>query len=343
MRSLLPGFIFIWFLYLFAACQSVSHQDHPPAGDTLSPAMDSLTAIIRLEPDNADLYWKRAGLFLEEKQPDSALSDINRAITLNPANAGYYVRLSDIYLVKGMAKQCREALEKAITLDNQETEAYLKLAELSLYFRDYERVQLYTDEALRIEKGNARAYFIKGFADKEKGDTTGAIRNFRLAVDADQQYYEAYIQLGILFTISGSKLAVDYLNSALNLKPQSIEAMYNLAMYYQETGDYNKAMELYHNILQIDPRYKFAYFNLGYIHLFYLQVYREGVKYFSQAIEADPRYVEAYYNRGYCRELMGDLLNARKDYSQALAMRTAYPLALEGMKRLDQLERSGKR
>jgi len=332
----------IWVLYLFAACQSGHQLDEPPAGDTLSHATDSLSALIRLEPDNADLYWKRAGLLLDENQPDAALSDINRAIGINSGNARYYVRLSDIYLMKGMAKQCREALEKAISLDNNETEAYLKLAELSLYFRDYERVRLYTDEVLRIEKGNARAYFIKGFADKEKGDTAAAIRNFRFAVDADQQYYEAYIQLGILFTLSGNKLAVDYLNSALNLKPQSIEAMYNLGMYYQESGDYNKAMELYHRILQIDSRYKFAYFNLGYIHLFYLRVYREGVRYFTQAIEADPQYVEAYYNRGYCRELMGDLLNARQDYHQALTLRPAYPLALEGMKRLDQMERAGK-
>jgi len=92
---------------------------------------------------------------------------------------------------------------------------------------------------------------------------------------------------------------------------------------------------LYFDIIKKDPNYKFAYYNLGYIHLVYLEVYTESVKYFTKAIAIDPNYVEAYYNRGYAYELRGDITNARMDYEMALQLRTNYPLAIEGLNRLD--------
>lgn len=340
-KSILAVILLCLSLYFFGSCQHTKDQKPALVKDSIPADIQQITKQIESEPANADLYWQRAKKFIEKKDADKALPDINKAIELKPGNAKYYVTLSDIYLVKGMARNCREALEKAISLDSQEIEAYLKLAELSLYFKDYDKVFMYTSQALKVDETSAKAHFIRGFALKEKGDTATAIKAFQKAVDLDQSYYDAFIQLGLLFSAKKNKLAIDYFNSALNLKPQSIEALYNLAMYYQETEDFNKAMEKYRNILQIDPRYKFAYFNLGYIHMYYLKVFREGAKYFTQAIQADPAYTEAYYNRGYCYELMGDIMNARPDYQKALSLRANYQLAIDGLNRLDQLEKKG--
>lgn len=340
-KNILASVILCFSVCFLASCQRNKTADKAVLQDSIPADVQLLTQKIEAEPGNADLFWERAKKYLEKKDADKALADINQAIQLKPGFARFYITLSDIYLVKGMARNCKEALEKAISLDSQDTEAYLKLAELSLFFRDYTKVYMYADQALQVDQSNSRAYFIKGFALKEQGDTTKAVKAFQKACDLDQTYYDSYIQLGLIFSVRKNKLAIDYLNSALNLKPQSTEALYNLAMYYQETEDFNKAMELYHTIIQIDPRYKYAFFNLGYIHMFYLQVYKEGVKFFSKAIEADPSYVEAVYNRGYCYELMGDIINARTDYQQALAMKTNYQLALDGLNRLDKLETTG--
>ncbi len=341
--GILPSLVLCFWVCFMASCQHTGKEEKAVVQDSVPAEIQKLNDQITQDPGNAELFWKRATLFLEKKVPDKALSDINKAIELKPNLAKYYVLLSDVYLTKNMVKNCKEALEKAISLDSEYTEAYLKLAELSLYFRDYSMVYKYTADAIESDENSAKAYFINGFALKEQGDTVHAIKAFQKACDLDQGYYDAYIQLGVILSLKKDKLAVDYFNSALNIRPQSIEALYNLAMYYQETEDFNKAMELYRNIIQIDPKYKYAYFNLGYIHLFYLQVYREGVKYFSQALEADPTYVEALYNRGYCYELMGDVQNARNDYQRALSMRTNYQLPIEGLNRLDKLMKGGEK
>jgi len=235
----------------------------------------------------------------------------------------------------GKVKECRAALETAVSLDKKSTEPLLKLAELSLYFKDYSKVFDYTQQVQALDDNNAKAFFIRGFALKEKGDTVAAIKNFRQAVDADQKYFDAYIQLGLLHAAKRSKLSADYYKTALTIKPKSIEAYYDLGIYYQENGAYNEAMDAYRAIIAIDSKYKHAYFNMGYIHMFYLRVYSEGAKYFTKAIDTDPNFAEAYYNRAYCRELMGDETNARLDYNKAMAIRPNYKLAMDGLNRLD--------
>jgi tetratricopeptide (TPR) repeat protein len=166
-------------------------------------------------------------------------------------------------------------------------------------------------------------------------DTAKAVASFQKAVEQDPEYYHAYIQLGILYATKNSPLAVDYYNNALKKNPNSIEARYGLGMFYQENEEYNKAIIEYDSILRIDPKYKQAHYNLGYIHLVYLKVYNQAVKHFTAAIECDAKYAEAYYNRGYSYELMGDIMNAKTDYTKALELRSNYEKAITGLNRVD--------
>lgn len=327
-------FILLPFILLFA-CKPGKQQEIKSIPSDMPPEILKLTKLIMADSTKPDLYYERAKLYLENKDGNKALADIFKAIKLNPNESKYFVAQGDAYLLNGNAKQCRSALEQAISLNNKETEAYLKLAELSLYFKDYEQVFMQLQKAAEVEPNNAKVYFIKGFAMKEKGDTVGAIKSFQKAIDFNQDYYDSYIQVGMLYTIKKNRLAIDYLNNAMTLKPNSVEAMYFKGLYYQETDQLNEAMAEYHKILKIDPGHKFSQFNLGYIHMFYLKAFTEAVKYFAKAIEIDPTYVEAWYNRGYSYELAGDIQNARNDYNKALELRQGYPLAMSGLKRLD--------
>jgi len=154
----------------------------------------------------------------------------------------------------------------------------------------------------------------------------------------DKGYYDAYIYLGNIYAAKKQNLAVDYYNNALNINPQSIEAFYNLGLFYQETGQVDEAVEAYNNLLKIDPDYKFALYNLGFINLVYIKDFERSVQYFTRTIELDQKYFEAYYNRGYAYELMGMLNEARWDYQKTLELEINYPRAIEGLNRLDAIQ-----
>jgi tetratricopeptide (TPR) repeat protein len=339
MRPFVRIFVF-GFLIVVSACKGGKNEAQVPLRTDLPPEVAKVTAQIVADSLNPELYYQRAQLWLDKKDGKSALEDADNAIRLKPGNSKYYVTQADAYLILGQAKLCRESLQKAIDMNSEETEAYLKMAELNLYFRDYNQVFSYVQKALDVDPNIAKAHFIRGFAMKERGDTAGAIKNYLKATDLKQDYYDAYIQLGMLYSVRKNKIALDYLNNALKIRPNSVEALYFQGMFYQETEDLNKAMELYNKIITLDPKYKFAYFNLGYIHMYYLRVYDKAAQYYTSAIQVDPAYVEAYYNRGYSAELAGDVQKARLDYNKAIELRQGYSLALSGLKRLDALDKN---
>lgn len=307
-----------------------------PAGDDLLGKIDAINSEIRGDSLNPDLYEKRAKIYLENEAFNEAYKDIITVLELDSTYSSYYVTLSDIYLGMGKLQNTVQALEKAVDLDNENTEAWLKLAEMSIVIRDYDKALRYIDRALQVDELIDKAYMLRGVILMENGDTLKGIRNFQKAIDVNQNSLEANIQLGTLFAIKGNDLAIDYFNNALNIDPGNIDVFYYLAMYYQESERYNKAIQTYNSIIDLEPSFYIAMFNIGYINLVYLQEYETAVEYFTKVIELNAEYTEAYYNRGFAYEMLKDVENSRKDYSKTLELYPNYELAIDGLNRIEE-------
>ncbi len=330
---LIPFIIF--FLFFYQSCHRGKKQSNDQTVEAVDPKIKDFTEQIEQNPDDHTLWYKRSLVYLELKMPYEALSDINKALQIDPQNTKYTITLGDIYFSMGHMDNCRKALISAQDNDPTNVEPVLKLAELDLILKDYEKMNMYLNKALDIDKTNSQAYFMRGVALKEQGDSAGALKQLHQSTMFDPENYKAFVEAGILAMEMHKPIAEEYLNTALNLKPTSIEARYALAMFFQEQGKLNEAMNEYYNILKVDKKYAPAYFNLGFIHLVDLQLYDQAIGYFTDAIQSNPRYAEAYYNRGYCYELLGNIEAARKDYQQALSIKTNYQKAIEGLNRLD--------
>jgi len=61
----------------------------------------------------------------------------------------------------------------------------------------------------------------------------------------------------------------------------------------------------------------------------------DAKEFFSQAVTLDSTYVEAVYNLGRTYEELQEYKNARKYYKESLRLLPNYPLAVQGMNRLD--------
>ena len=311
-------------------------KDRPDISGT--PTLDSLSLLIERDSLNPELYYQRSSYYLRQSDPNLALADINKAIQMDETQAGYYVALADIYLAINQVPNCLEALMKARDLDPENNDALLKLSEVYLILKDYENTFRYSGIALDQERINPVAYFIRGYAYMEIGDTTLAVKNFQAAADQKQDYYEAFVQLGILYSIGRSPLSTGYFQTATRVDPNRTEAWYLMGMAYQEQENIQKAVETYNKLLAIAPDYKEAIYNLGYINLVYLEDYPAAINYFNRAIGLDPEYTDAYFNRGYSYELSGEYENARKDYQKALELVPNYERSIEGLNRLDDIQ-----
>lgn len=330
--------IFYAFLFsLFISCKPVKEETKDEEKKDTSAAgvkLSELDQMIAGNADNDSLLYQRALLLMGMKRFEEAHRDMQKAVAIDSTKASYFLALSDIYFAGNRIMYARNALVKAAELDPQNLKAHSKLAEVYFLLKRYNESLEQTAEMLKISQGNALAYFIRGMCYKETGDTNRAISAFQSAIENDRDYYNAYMQAGILFQLKNNPVCMEYFNNALRIKPESEEALYGRAMYLQESGDYDRAIQDYTQILKINPRNKNAHYNLGYIHYTYLKVYNQAIKHYDNAIASDPDYAEAYYSRGLCYEAVGNLGAARSDYEKSLQLRPGYELPQLGLKRI---------
>lgn len=302
----------------------------------LGKAITEVTDKIKDDPGKAELYWKRSQLFYQYGQLDNSEKDITHALNMDSSQSTFLVMRADLDFARNKIKSAVATLEKVRGMDPSNFDAAFRLAEINLYIRNYQGSLAYIDTVLKHDNKNLKAYLMQGIDYKESGDTSKAIESFRASIEVNPDYYEAYMQLGIIMQVRNDKQALDYFSQALRIKPKSEEALYGRGLWYQDHDDYDKAIQDYTSITQINPNNRNAHFNLGYIHQIYLKVYNEAIKHYSRAIDADPAYAEAYYNRALAYETLGNIGPARLDYKKAIELRGAngYKLAEEGLKRV---------
>ena len=320
---------------VFFACSNKKQEQQYVS---MPEELEKIYKELEKNPKNANLYVELSRYYTNTRELDSALNNALIALRLAPNNSDMYVAVSDVYFAMEYIDNAEEMLEKAIAVNNKNNDAHLKLGLLYFSRNDYKQSEEILTKAIRLQTHNPQAYHILAWNYRKKGDTASAIRNYLIAADQNPDYFEAYMELGFLYHCKHNRLAIDYYNNALNVQPDNIQALYNLAMFYQETGDYEKALEKYRMMLQINPNHKFALHNMGWIYLVKQDKFEEAVTFFTKAIEQDSTYVEAVYNRGCSFEQLKKYDYARQDYMYSLRLANNYPLAIDGLNRLDKLQ-----
>ncbi len=306
--------------------------------DTLDPALTALNDSISRSPENPELYYRRASHYLSRQNLLMARPDIDRMMALDSSKAKYLIAYSDLVFMSNRTSESKRVLEKVVQLEPKNIEAHLKLAELFLYVRQYKLSLAHLDEVIAIDKYNAKAYFLKGMDFKEIGDTAKAVSSMETTIEQDPQYYNAWMQLGLLHGARGNPIAVDYYDGALKINPGSTEALYNKALFIQENLQNTKeARKVYQQLLNIDSLHSKTWFNIGYLEVLEKNDYIKALDYFMRSYKYDPEYADAVYMMGYCEEKLNKLPEAISDYKTALAIDQTHYQAKEALVRLEKL------
>ena len=280
-------------------------------------------------PNATAPYLARGAFHLRNGDAGSAIDDYARAITLDSALVDVRHELGlmrfDVRDFEGAVREW----EGVLSTDPEHIPSILSLAKVDLLLRSYDPALKRINDALRLDDRLEEAYFLKGRLYLETGDTLTAASSFQTAVEVAPERYDAYIQLGLLYAAAHDDLALEYFGTARTLRPNSIEAIYDEAMYLQEHGTsdgtrYAQALSLYDRILSLDTANASAAFNKGFVHLEYLGQYDSASFWFDEAIARLPYYHQAHYNKGLALESMGDNSGALAAYNAALSFDPAY-------------------
>ncbi len=294
---------------------------------------EAINDLLKNDINNPALYLRRAKIYVKYMDISSAILDLDRAIKIDSIVPEFYLLKAELLKNQDKLKESKAVLDKCMLIDNDNIQARIELGWLALIVRDYKQALDYADAALKRDIHSAEAYFLKGMVFEEKLDTNLAISSFRTVLEQENDYYDAYIHLGLLHIHEKNTLAKEYFKNALKLKPESLEALYAYAMYCQEHEEYNEAITTYHKILGI-KEYREPYFNLGYIHQVYLKVYDVAIENYTKAIKVEPKYIDAYYNRGLCYEEQDKNGKAATDFRHVLKLNPQHTQAAIALERV---------
>lgn len=326
-------------IIIFASCSEnnkVEVSDSEISSKIDTGVIAQITKKIKQTPNDAVLFRDRAVMYFSYQDIDNAIKDLETAIKLDSTNTDYLNLIADYWIIKGNSKPTKIYLDKSIAINPENTGTLIRLAKLYLYIENHQEAFNYINEAIKINSGLAVPYFVKGLIYDDMADTLRAIKQYQTAVERNPDFYEVYILLGLKYAQLKDTMAISYYKNAIRIKPQSVEAHYNLGLFLQENTLYDRAIAEYDYILNnIDSLNYQAIYNKGYMYLVYSKNYDKALKFFKKAYEINPNSPNGIYNLGLAYEKNGNKEKAREYYNKVLRILPSYQLAFDGLKRLD--------
>lgn len=326
-------FLFLCLASFWIACNSDDHSSTPFDKILSQPPYASISDSISKQPDRDDLYFRRAVLLDKNNLPEPALADFRKAWSLAPLEI-YAIGISNILVEKKP--------DSAIVFLNEALQDLPKSIFLKLNLAGAYDAVGKTNEALATchailqqEQGQVSAWLLKSDLLLKKSDATNAIvalekahaiipLNREISNKLAYQYAEAKNNKAIL--LADSLIATDSLKLFA-------EPFYIKGMYYSNTADKTKAIQLFDETIKRDHRYLNAYIEKGKV-LFDQKKTTEALKTFSLANTITPSFPDAWYWIGRCQEVLGNKAEAKENYEKAYELDNTFIEAKEAAEKI---------
>ena len=317
---------------MLTSCTQCSDDNskQPKDNQQVTTVDDGLTA------DTLDVngYIDRARYYLANEQVGMAIRDINSALSLDGKNVDALLVLTDIYYALGDQDNILMTLNKATEIAPNDPRPVIKLAEMSFLQGNNQLANAYLDKALELNSINPQAYYLRGIISLSKNDTVQAMKQFMKARSQDDSFIDPVYQIANIYAAQRNPMAEDFYQLAIEMNPNDWTTYYDLAMYLQDNGDPEKALEIYDTLdARIPGNYQIL-FNKGYVNLVYMLDYDKAIEEFDKALAVNPKSVDALLNEGVAYEQKGNYKKAKSIYLQILKDNPNYQLAIDALHRI---------
>ena len=319
-------------LILISSCNDKGTDS--PFGEILNrPPYAGLTDSIKQEPQNDELFFRRAVLFNTNNLPEPALADFKTAWEIKK-DERYAYGISNLLLDKKPDSAILFLKQLLADLPNS------FLLQLTLA-RSYD-AQGRTDEALKLcneilQKNPEQVDVIKMKAAllSKKGNIAEAISILEKAYqltpyDIDLNYDLAYKYAenknAKVIILCDSLIRIDTLN--LHAEPY-----YYKGIYFSNINNKEKALALFDDAIKHDYNYLNAYIEKARV-LYDQKKFGDALKAAQLANTISPKFPDAYFWVAKCQEAMGQKEEATINYQRAYGLDNSFTEAKEAADKL---------
>ncbi len=191
-------------------------------------ALKAFTNLVEVDPENVDGYFYLGLIKYYQKDYEASVEYYQKGLEIDPEHVDLLNFMSKSYDKMGDVEAAADALGKIIEI-NEDKEIWLRIGDL------YAKVE-YFDEATEA---------------------------YQKAIELDEEYGEAYRQLGILqYNQEFYEAAIEPLEKATRLFPDADDLQKKLAKCYKKTGKIEDAIAQYQGIIAEQKDNVRAYMNL---------------------------------------------------------------------------------
>jgi len=216
-------------------------------------------------PHNSYFYYTEAQIAIKQGQIERAVQYLKNASNLDPQSVYLHMELASLYLSQKKKELARETLEKGLLIDPNHVEALTFYANISHNLKHTTAaIQAYQKVLQLAPKKEERVYLLLGSLWVETGNMDAATQVYQSLVANFPASFAGHYFIGKIQAEQGHpQKAEASLLRALELEPNLEEARFQLLKIYRNSGDLDRVIVLYEELLQKNPKNIRAALELG--------------------------------------------------------------------------------
>lgn len=160
----------------------------------------------------------------------------------------------------------------------------------------------------------------EGLALYQGGQLAQAYKSFHQVLETQPQHFDALYLCGVIAAMTNNfGQAIELINRAIEVNPNSEAAYYNRANALNDMNQHRAAIDSYDKAIALKPDLFLAYTGRGNSFR-KLMLHQAAIDSYDKAIAIKPDYAEAYYNRGNAHKELKQYQAAVASYDQAIAI-----------------------
>ncbi len=307
------------------ALRGLVHRQLAPREESLrkkpeaeDPAVADFAAAIRINPESAWLYARRAEARMARGETEHVMADCNRAIELDKECSLAYGLRGVVHQQADEPDQAVEDCSEAIRLGLEVADVYFSRS--VVYFDRDELSRALSDctRALELDPDHISGHNGRGLIRAQMGLALEAIEDYAAAIRLAPKWPIPYLNRGNLYGMQGDHdRALEDFNEAIRLDPEFAPSYYSRANAWGGKGEFARAIEDCDEAIRLDPEFAPAFYCRG-MAWDQLGVHGEAIFNFNDAIRLYPTFGPAFAGRGNVRVKQGDYDKAIDDYREAI-------------------------
>lgn len=260
MRRVLLAFLISHFSFLISLAQSVSTSRRydaffleaicERAKGNNDAAFDLLRRCVEIDPSKSEAYFYLSHYYGALKLKDQALACIEKAASIEPKNATYQENLANTYINLRQYDKAAAVLERLYDQHREREDVLGILIQLYEEQHDYEAAIKTLTKLETIEGKSERLSYAKSNFYTQLGDKKAAVAEMKHLADQypnDQNYRGLYANT--LFVNGQKKKALEIYHDILRVEPENRNALMALLAYEKDEGDPEKAAAMTEQVL----------------------------------------------------------------------------------------------